>query len=363
DVSPPLRSMKPTRRLTIRRILDAEATMGPEPTPGAAGAEVIDEAASPDLGIPALAAPSALATFEGMGRGLAGYTVRVAPPDTEGAVGKDYFVQVVNTDMAVFNKTSGAVVFGPIPLVTLWQGFPSTDGNRCAKNNDGDPIVYYDQLADRWFISQFDVSAPPGATSDYQCVAVSTSGDPTGSYYRWDYKTPANLFGDYEKIGLWPDGYYMTIRGFSIASGTFQGSRLLVFDRSKLLVGDPNATQLDSGFLGGVQDGFTPMSLDGFTPPKVGTPGAVAKWTNTNAIRFYFATINSNADGSWPASPTLTMSAAQDIAVTAFTGAAQSFFIPQPSTATRLDTLGNNLMYRLAYRNFGTPAAPDERLV
>jgi outer membrane protein assembly factor BamB len=365
DVSAPLRLMRPVQRVTIKRVMDAEAVITPDAgTPAQAEDEAasVDAAATADLGIAPPAAPTALSTFEGIGRGLAGYTVAVAPPDTEGAVGKDYFVQVVNSHLAVFSKATGAVVFGPVPLVTLWQGFPTSDGNRCAKNNDGDPIVYYDQLADRWFVSQFDVTLPAGATSDYQCVAVSTSSDPLGSWYRWSYQIPANLMGDYEKIGLWPDGYYMTIRGFRISDGLFQGSRLLVFDRAKLLVGAPDATQLDSGYLGTTQDGFTPMSLDGFTPPRAGTPGAVAKWV-AGAIRFYFATVNSNPDGSWAASPTLTMSGPHNVAVTAFTQPGVSFFLPQPGTTTRLDTLSNNLMYRLAYRNFGTPAAPDERLV
>ena len=203
---------------------------------------------------------------------------------------------------------------GPIPINTLFQGFPKTDGNRCAANNDGDPIIYYDQLADRWVISQFDVTRPSGATADYQCLAVSTSGDPTGTYYRWDYQIPGGMMGDYEKIGLWPDGYYMTIRAFNTA-GAFQGSKCLIFDRSKLLVGAPDATQLDTGYLCTnavqatpctalrTQDGFTPMSLDGFNPPPAAAADAVAKYSGGNAIRFYWLKVNSNSDGSWAATP------------------------------------------------------------
>jgi fibronectin type 3 domain-containing protein len=378
DVSAPLRLMKMARqRAVIRRVLDPQASLDPTMSDELPG-PIFDGALSSKVDNLGPAAPAALATFEGIGRGLTNYTVSGAPPDTVGAVGKDYFVQAVNSDFAVFQKSTGAPAFGPFPIVNLFQGFPTTDGNKCAINNDGDPIVFYDQLADRWLISQFDVSGyNTGRTTLFQCLAVSTSSDPLGSWYRWDYATPANLFGDYEKIGLWPDGYYMTIRGFGpLPGGSFAGSRLLVFDRSALLAGNPNATQLDSGYLtyagygSPPEDGFTPMSLDGFGLPPVGAPGAVMKKLSQGAspgfFFLYLAKVNSNADGTWPVSPTLTITPGTSnpilIQVNAFTSASGAQ-VPQPTTTTKLDTLGNNLMYRLAYRNYGTQAAPNEHLV
>src|SRR6185369_5103256 len=83
----------------------------------------------------------------------------------------------------------------------------------------------------------------------------------------------------------------------------------------------------------------------------------------STTMRFYWMKVNSNADGSWPASPTLTVTGPQNVTVSSFTAAAQSQAVTQPGTALKLDSLGNNLMYRLAYRNYGTPASPNERMV
>src|SRR5205814_10643261 len=102
-----------------------------------------------------------------------------APPDTNGDVGPNHYVQTVNVDFAVFNK-SGTALFGPVPINTLWSGF----GAGCQTNNDGDPVVLYDPIADRWIISQFSVSTTPFL----QCVAVSQTGDPTGSYFRYSFQ-------------------------------------------------------------------------------------------------------------------------------------------------------------------------------
>src|SRR5438105_15475661 len=120
---------------------------------------------------------------------MPGYVLSGEPPDTEGAIGKNYFVQVVNSSIAVFDR-AGATVLGPIPINTLFQGFPKTDGNRCAANNDGDPIIYYDQVADRWVISQYDWTPPSGPTAAYQSLIVSRCCDPTGPYCRSGSQRP-----------------------------------------------------------------------------------------------------------------------------------------------------------------------------
>ena len=90
---------------------------------------------------------------------------------------------------------------------TIWNGF----GGRCASDNSGDPIVLYDELANRWFISQFSVNSAPY----YNCIAVSVTSDPSGAYYRYAYLYSANKMNDYPKYGIWPDGYYMTVNQFT----------------------------------------------------------------------------------------------------------------------------------------------------
>ena len=120
-------------------------------------------------------------------------------------------MQLVNSGLAVFTK-SGTPIYGPVPTNTLWSGF----GGKCQTTNDGDGIVKYDRMADRWVITQFANVA--STTGPYlQCVAVSTTPDPTGTYNRYSFSY-AN-FPDYGKMGVWPDAYYMTFNMFSAGGG------------------------------------------------------------------------------------------------------------------------------------------------
>ncbi len=117
-----------------------------------------------------LAMPTPLLTFEGVSATTSG--CGCYPPDTNGDVGPNNYVQIVNTAFEIFDK-SGNVVQTARAVNTLWSGF----GGACQTHNDGDPIALYDQLADRWFISQFTSSTPYD-----MCIAVSQTGDPTGAY-------------------------------------------------------------------------------------------------------------------------------------------------------------------------------------
>src|ERR671923_243959 len=132
--------------------------------------------------------------------------------------------------VVVFAKT-GSVVYGPVNTNTLWRGF----GGGCETNNDGDATVKYDRLANRWVISQFSVSTTPYL----QCVAVSTTGDPMGSYYRYSFSY--GNFPDYPKLGVWPDAYYTTFNMFRNGT-TFSGPKICAYDRAKMLSGQA-ATQ------------------------------------------------------------------------------------------------------------------------
>ncbi len=125
--------------------------------------------------------------FDGVG--LPSYSPSGAPPDTNGAAGATQYVQWVNTAFAVFNKSTGAMVYGPAAGNTLWSGF----GGRCQSDNSGDPIVMYDQIANRWLMMQFAVSASPF----FQCVAVSQTSDATGAWNRYSYQF--SNFNDYPK--------------------------------------------------------------------------------------------------------------------------------------------------------------------
>jgi hypothetical protein len=139
---------------------------------------------------------------------------------------------MVNTDFVVFSKT-GQVLRGATPINQLW----ANAGGECATHNDGDPVVLYDQLAGRWLLTQF--IATPEDNEEYgQCIAVSTTGDATGSYYLYEFHF-GRTFHDYEKLGVWPDAYYMSTNEFPDGTVTSSGAGAFAFERAKMLAGQP----------------------------------------------------------------------------------------------------------------------------
>jgi hypothetical protein len=284
-------------------------------------------------------APTALLDFFGQGNTISPSTITGTPPDTNGAVGPNHFVQTVNGGIAVWDK-QGHLLFGSKLLNVLWTGYIGTNpGNACATENDGDPVVLYDQLADRWLITQFSVPNTKGP--DWQCVAVSQTADPTGSYYLYDFQYP--FFNDYGKFGVWPDAYYASFNNFG---ANYAGADLCAWDRASMLAGQP-ATQhcfQQSTAVFGV----LPASLDGKVPPPRGEPGFFLEM-GSNALNLW----KLHADFVTPANSTLT--GPTSIPVAAFTAACSGggTCISQPN-GNALDSLADRLMFRLAYRNFGT---------
>jgi len=272
-------------------------------------------------------------SFEGLGNGQYGFSVTGAPPDTNGAVGNTQYVQWVNTSFAIFNKTTGALISGPSAGNTIWSGF----GGGCQTNNDGDPVVLYDKLANRWVFSQFSVSTTPYL----QCVAVSTTSDATGTYYRYSFQY--TNFDDYPKMGVWPDGYYETFNMFN--GNTFVGSDACAYDRNKMLTGAA-ATQVcfqQSSAVGGL----LPSDLDGITAPPSGSPNYMIYFGTNNLNLYKF-----HVDFTTPSNSTFTGPTV--ISVAAFTPLCNGgTCVPQPGVTQQLDSLADRLMYRLAYRNFG----------
>src|SRR6266481_414902 len=215
---------------------------------------------------PTLLGPTPGLNFEGMGTGLPGFNIAGAPPDTNGAVGLTQYVQWVNLSFAVFDKTTGKIVLGPSSGNSLWKGF----GGNCELNNDGDPIVLYDKLADRWVFSQFSVRTPNarGFGPFLQCVAIATTSDATGAYNRYAFQYSS--FDDYPKMGVWPDAYYVTFNMFDGTSFAFVGADACAYDRSAMLAGQP-ATQICFQ-QGNSIGGLLPSDVDGHNPPPTGSP-------------------------------------------------------------------------------------------
>jgi len=272
--------------------------------------------------------------FDGIGQGVYGYSVRYAPPDTTGAVGLTQYVQWVNVSFAVFDKASGALQYGPVAGSTLFQSL----GGACATRNDGDPIVQYDKAADRWVISQFAV--PGGSAGYWQCVAVSQTSDATGGWYL--YAFPYTQFNDYPKMGVWPDGYYVT---FNMFTSTFQGAKVCAYDRASMLQGHPASQQcfqLSSSYAS-----LLPADLDGSAAPPAGAPNYLLNRLSTSLGLWKFHVDWSNSGNS-------TLTGPVRIPVAAYNAACNGgACIPQPNTSQKLDSLADRLMFRLAYRNLG----------
>jgi uncharacterized repeat protein (TIGR01451 family) len=292
-------------------------------------------------------------SFDGIGNS-SGNAPGCAPPDTNAAAGMTYVVEIVNLCEAgvgtfqVFQK-DGTPVTGVIALGSLW-----TSGV-CATGGDGDNVVNYDQFAQRWLVSQF---AGSGVPTD-ECVAISTSSDPTGSWDVYDFPVATGNFEDYPKIGVWPDGsggsYLLSFNEFNASGSAFNGAGYAAMDRNAMLNGAP-ANLVE--FVGNGADlGYSvlPSTVDGtVTQPPSGDPGMFVDYvspylwgTSFYALEMWQLTV----DWTNPAGATLT--GPTEIDVDAFNDgicAGSRACIPQPSPGEGLDSLGDRLMFRLAYR-------------
>jgi hypothetical protein len=262
---------------------------------------------------------------------------------------------------AVYDK-NGNKLLGPVDTGTLWAGFAIPD----CTDPSGDPVVLYDQFTDRWILSQFTTAGP----EYFNCVAISTTGDPTGSYYRYAFSTGLN-FPDYPKYGNWRDSYVITTREFGPT--VEYGIGVYALEKNKMVDGDPNARNVrffidgnDPVLLPLVGDGLLPADIDGKQKPKndaaiplVGTQddgggyGATfdalniwdlsIKWRSTPIASLELNTQLSTApfDSIFPCAPT-----SRDC-------------LPQPGITDPnqyLDILSyrQRPTFRLAYRNFKT---------
>jgi hypothetical protein len=342
DISPPLRSMKPLpwKECTKRKYEE----QGPLPL-GPVGPVVPDPVVQRVLG--KIGIPAPIITFDGNSN-LCG----CSPPDPNGAVGPNHVVTMSNLHFQIFDK-AGNSLFGPAANNTLWAGF----GGDCQTDNSGDPVVIYDQLADRWLLTQFTASGP----TFFECVALSQTNDPLGSYYRWAISTGTN-FPDYPKAGMWPDAYYFSTREF--AGANFAGVGAYALDRAQALAGDPNATMV--GFLAPpnpayvVGDGLLPSDLDGMTPPPVGSPNYFVGSQDNNgpygapndALNIFEFHYDPVTPGNSTFMLTNTVPTSPFNSVLSLCGGSRNC-IPQPDTTNRLDfLLRQRPLFRLAYRNF-----------
>ncbi len=279
----------------------------------------------------------------------------VTPPDTVGDVGPNHYVQMVNTTFQIWDKTGTSLV-GPLATNSLWTSNAVNDG-KCDSQNAGDPIVLYDQAANRFMLSQF--SSPNSGAPFMMCIAYSQTPDPTGAFFT--YAFTLNDSNDYMKFGIWPDGLYMSVFEGGGENGAY------VFDRTTMLTGAAATFQ----YFGGITDGAQPRGMrilpsdwDGTVTPPAGAPNYFVQSLDGafDATADRLEIFEAHVDWVTPANSTFTN--VTDLATDPFSidlgctdadgdGAFRNC-VPQPGTAMRVDNIANRLMHRLQYRNFGT---------
>ena len=334
DVSPALRRL-PAAPLKP----SGEEEVSPNPRPVSVHQDAPDPVVQRSLAKPNMPAPGV--SFDGIG--FPGVSCNCLPPDTDGEVGATQYVQMVNEGFQVFDKATGASLLGPVGISTLWTGF----GGVCEFNGDGDPIVLYDQLADRWVISQFAGAFPN--VSD-ECIAVSQTGNATGSYYRYGYHLGSDFF-DYPHLGVWPDAYYLSMNVFSTSNPyPYLGPEPFAFNRASMLAGSPGTfiTTRDPSVFNSGNDPFLPADLDGLIQPPPGAPnpflmaGEKATWP---LWRFH-------VDFTTPGNSTFTQAGVLTPASYTEICPGTRACVPQLGTSATLDAIGDRAMFRSAYRRF-----------
>ncbi len=348
DVSPPLKFIAPATPLA--KMQKGGLMIDPNGfDKGNYGVQDVDSIVQDTKSINAL---SPVASFDGIPN-VAGFS----PPDPVGAVGLNHYVVMTNVHFQIFNK-DGTTAMAAAANNTLWTGF----GGACENQNAGDPIALYDQINDRWLLSQFTSSAVGGEF--FNCVALSTTGDPTGTYYRWAFSTGGN-FPDYPKYGIWSNAYLISTREF--AGSSYAGVGAYAINKDDMLNGIA-APRMISFFADRtnpytVGDGLLPADIDGDTLPPAGAPAYfVGTQDNggpygapSDALNLWKFVI----DFDTPANSSFTLTDVLPITPydTIFTcpGGGRNC-LPQPGTSNMIDiqSYRQRPLHRLAYRNFGT---------
>ena len=310
--------------------------------------------------------PPPLLTFDGTDRPTSGCNCR--PPDTNGDVGPNHYLQTVNSGFRVFDKSGTPLT----PFITYNSFFtPLGTGNPCGNNqNDGDPFAFYDQVADRWVVSDFAFPGFPGPGPFYQCIGVSQTPDPVaGPWFLYAVLVdPVNL-NDYPKMALWnnpqPGGaYFLTQNLFNGTSEAFEGVSVFALDRGSMLTGGPAhaiSFMIPPGDPGlGNSYSLVAANFRTGTPPPAGrdemllavdspSSGGVSL-TQVKAWKFHvdFVTPANSTLGVGPNHAPNSLITVNPF-VDAFTNTTSNL-VPQPGGNPPLDTLGDKIMTPVVYQ-------------
>ncbi|MBK3516478.1 T9SS-dependent choice-of-anchor J family protein [Carboxylicivirga marina] len=275
--------------------------------------------------------------LKGISTNFAGQKTSRSPSDCIGAAGPNHYLQSVNASFAIYSKL-GEVVVPSTSLSVLFEGLEG------ASYDDGDPIVLYDEHADRWFVAEFSIKG----SNDFMLVGVSATNDPTAEWYTWSFDVADEP--DYMKFGVWRDGYYM-------ATNNEDGNDIYVFERDAMLAGEAAPRMVGFVNTERPRSGFhclMPLDNDGALAPER-EPGQFITicddaWENkTDALWIYELNID------WNDTRTASFQKVQELKVQPFDSNFGSTWsnISQKDTDNKVDAISHILMYRAQYRNFG----------
>ncbi|MEQ8904626.1 T9SS type A sorting domain-containing protein [Ekhidna sp.] len=271
---------------------------------------------------------------------IEGITNGSDPQDPTGAIGSNYYLQAINaTSIGIFQKDG-----------TLEQEFSAnTLWSPLGESSLGDPIILFDQAADRWLITEF---ADPANL----LIAMSETNDPQGSYYVYSFSTPD--FPDYPKYAIWSDSYTVTTN----ESGTNALHQYFI-DRDALIAGNEDVTiqRVEIGGNTNTEAGFyvtTPVDWNGDTAPVDNKPMVVkindSSWGDVEEDVLEIYTFEVDFDDPDNTTTTLT-----SIITTPFDGypcaaAGAGFACVPQKDGDGLDAIPEVIMNVPHYRNFDT---------
>jgi hypothetical protein len=318
----------------------------------------------PEPNVPMAPMPGPIQNFAGLSltdNCVGGQCGSGPPPDTNGDVGPNHYIQTVNSAFAIYSKTGTLLASGTENALFAQSGTP------CDGNSRGDPIVLYDPIANRWILSNiaFAVDASGNPLSPfYQCIAVSVTSDPvSGGWYRYSFRMdtggtnqpPVNTINDYPKFGIWTDGcLYYSANGFDASTRNYTGGEWGTFPLSDMYAGQ-STVKMGLGYVASTIDYYTmvPSNISGPAGnlPPSGRLNYYVQQSRDSSFTFKLRTVTPgpNCGGGG------TLSAATLVAQSNYNIPAGNI-VPQPSPATssnNLDSLGDRIMQKVQYRRVG----------
>ncbi len=287
--------------------------------------------------------------YDGMG------FTNVSPADPTMTAGPNHIIQMINGSQGsyfrIWNKSGGNVV----NQTYMYQLF-ATPGYSGA----GDPIVLYDQFADRYVMTEFGMTGGVTGYVNTLIFAISVTNDPTGGWYIYKF-IDNSFFVDYPHYAAWPDAFYGTSNDFNTAGNTYLGSSIYAFDKAKMIAGNPTATmqrfRLTSAAYATKIRSVAPVNISGNTPPPAGSPGLflyyhddnrTAVTTDADSVGF----ISLKPDFNTPANSFYAYE--QSLPVAAFKADICQSRDCVPSAGIGYDAISDRFMNKIYYRNFGT---------